>query len=161
MTESSDRKEVVFEILGQLPSLKNSRDHTVINGRARIYLSSKAKRYRKDFLKQIPGGMKRGWKEPVAMKVTIYYSSKLPDLCTAFLQDLVQDAGIIGNDRLVWKWEGADKRFDKNNPRVVLGVRLMTAEEVYESEGFYLRQLESEKRLRQAERKKLKMKARA
>lgn len=149
---SGNRKEVVLTVLGQLPSLKNSRDHTVINGRARIYLSSKAKRYQKDFLKQVPGEMKRGWTEPVAMKGTVYYSSKLPDLCTAFLQDLVQDAGIIKNDRLVWKWEGAVKKFDKDNPRVELGIRLMTAEEVYESEGLYLRQLKSGQDMRKKAR---------
>ena len=141
-------------VLGQLPSLKNSRDHTVINGRAVIYLSSKAKRYQRDFLKQVPGDVKRGWDEPVAMKATVYYSNKRPDLCTAFLQDLVQDVGIITNDRLVWKWDGSVKKFDKDNPRVILEIRLMTPKEVYESEGLYLRQQDSGRLMRQNERKK-------
>lgn len=141
MENSSDRKEVVFTVLGQLPSLKNSRKFVRIGGMPRIIKSADALAYQRSFLRQVPSEVKRGWKEPVAMKATIYYSSKRPDLCTAFLQDLIEEAGIVENDRLVWMWDGAVKKFDKNNPRVVLGVRLMTAEEVYESEGLYLRQL--------------------
>lgn len=57
----------------------------------------------------------------------IYYKDRRPDLDDSLLCDILQAAGVIENDRMIFHKE-LHKDFDKDNPRVE--VRLETMEEL-------------------------------
>jgi hypothetical protein len=74
-----------------------------------------------DFLKQVPRP-KQAYNAPVFLSVSIYYSSRRPDLDIALLQDAIQKAGIIVNDRWVEKLY-VQKNISKSRPRVIFELK--------------------------------------
>lgn len=55
---------------------------------------------------------------PIKLTAIIYYQSRRSDLSAELLCDLIEKAGIIENDRLIFK-KDIEKRIDPKNPRVI------------------------------------------
>ena len=110
-------------VLGQLPSLKNSR-RIMRRGRNNLMVikSVDALAYEQVFLMAIPKKMRVGYGGPVSVKVRVWYQSKRSDLSTELLFDLLQKSGIILNDRQVHHVESF-KGLDRDAPRVHFTVR--------------------------------------
>ena len=53
---------------------------------------------------------------PVTLTATIYYRSKLSDLCTSLLKDILEGVCYLNDRQIVECHEY--KRYDKDNPRV-------------------------------------------
>lgn len=95
-----------------------------------VIKSSAALQYAQDFDHQIVAEARQGWgsaKQPLALEAVVYYRSALSDLSVELLKDLLQDAGVISNDRYV-KDEHLWGHLDKDDPRVEL--RLYALEQV-------------------------------
>jgi Holliday junction resolvase RusA-like endonuclease len=110
-------------ILGQLPSLKNSR-RIMKRGRNNLMVikSVDAMAYEQTFLMAIPQKMRVGYDGPVSVKVRVWYQSRRSDLSTELLFDLLQKSGIILNDRQIEHVESF-KGLDRDAPRVHFTVR--------------------------------------
>ena len=83
--------------------------------------SKEALSYREYFLLQIQKSEKIGYEGPVSLRCRIWHQSRRNDLDVSFLMDLLQDAGVIKNDRQVVHQE-AWKGLDRDNPRVVFSI---------------------------------------
>ena len=105
---------------GMLPSMKNQR-RIITNRRTGKPMSIKsqgAMEYEAHFLSKINNKDKIGYKDPVSLKVRVWYPSRRNDLDIEYLKDLIAKAGIIENDRQVYHME-AWKGKDKDHPRVI------------------------------------------
>ncbi len=97
---------ITFTVLGQLCSMKNSR-RLLKNKRTGKTFSAKstaAERYCSDFLLQVPVAAKRGLgsqSEPLRAIVTVWYASWRSDLDCGLIYDLLQEAGVVANDRFI------------------------------------------------------------
>ena len=123
-TISLNPVSVAFVILGQVPSLKNSRPirRNRKTGKPFSARSDEAQRYIADFGLSVPleyrniglGGPNKALLRAI---VTVFYSSWRSDLDLAIVYDCLQHAGIVSNDRWIReKHEYAE--VDPNNPRV-------------------------------------------
>lgn len=118
-----DTTMVVLTIYGVLASGKNSRIITRTKaGRMMSIKSERAQGFRNDFLKQIPYWAKKGLEGDIALTARIYYPSRRSDLDDTLLCDLIQEAGIILNDRQI-KEKHLYGYVDPKNPRVEFAVR--------------------------------------
>jgi Holliday junction resolvase RusA-like endonuclease len=110
-----------FEVQGQLRRKSNSRRIvTGEDGNTRVIKSEEALSYADDFARQITGDMKLGVggkDQHLRMDVVVYYTSFKPDLSVELLEDLMQETGIISNDRWIREIH-AYAAIDKKNPRV-------------------------------------------
>ncbi len=86
--------------------------------------NSDARQFRKDFLVQVPRNARMSLgslKRHVRTKITVYYPDMRSDLDAALVYDLLQESGVVQNDRYIReKLEIA--RIDKANPRVEIEV---------------------------------------
>lgn len=57
----------------------------------------------------------------VGMDITIYYSSRRPDLSPELFFDCLEKAGVLANDRQIFQYT-ATKMLDKDNPRVEFSI---------------------------------------
>lgn len=122
---------VEFEILGQLYSLKNTRDIFPIKAekgagcpycrrplRMITVPNAKAKQFERQFQMQLPPAARQDLTVALHADIEIYYPTNLQDLDEALVFDLMQSSGVIRNDRqIVSKF--IRKRIDKENPRVL------------------------------------------
>jgi Holliday junction resolvase RusA-like endonuclease len=117
---------VRFIIFGEPASKSNSRRLVSmrIKGtsqtRPALIKSQKALDYAKSALKQIPK-LPAPMLGPVRVSIKIFYASERPDLDASVILDVLQDAGIYGNDRQVRElhlWHA----IDRENPRAVIEV---------------------------------------
>ena len=118
-------------ILGE-PGRKSNQRRIVRNnktGKAMLIKSQKALDYSASFLAQVPEETKRGIggpKEPLALWAVIHYASNRPDVSTELIQDLLEKAGVISNDRHL-KQLIIFGSIDRENPRVELRLyRILT-----------------------------------
>ncbi len=108
-------------VMGHLASKANGRKRVSAGGRSRFIKSEAAR----DFASTFPLQLKpptRPFDGPVAMYAWVYYRDERRDLDIALLQDCIQNAGIIVNDRQIKEIHA--KRFvSKSAPKVVFELR--------------------------------------
>jgi Holliday junction resolvase RusA-like endonuclease len=98
----------------QLASKSNGRAIVRYKGHPAIKKSDEAIRYQEYFSRLYKAA--RPFLGPVCMVVRAYYKDRRRDLDIALVQDALQKAGIIGNDRQVIEIH-ATRHLDKQNPR--------------------------------------------
>lgn len=80
---------IAFTILGQLPSMKNSRRIVLIGKRPALIKSKDALAYEKTAQLQVPSSARQMLAGPVRFTATVFYSSQRPDLDPALLLDIL------------------------------------------------------------------------
>ena len=152
---------VAFTILGQPVSLKNSY-RIILKGQPGgkqfpgLRRSDDAEVYARDFLRQLPASAKQMLEGPLRVTMRLYYSWEGPDLCEAFILDLMQPQydtargkmiklgdgqygyekskkimvtkGVYHNDRQV-RVKHIEHFIDKANPRAEIEVETMQAQQ--------------------------------
>ena len=103
-------------VMGDLASKSNSRQLVRFGSRPAFIKSAKARGYVDDFLRQVRRP-KEAYAGPVALFADVHYASRRPDLDISLLQDAIQAAGLIKNDRQVVQIFTA-KFLDPGKPRV-------------------------------------------
>lgn len=111
-------------VLGELASKNNSRRAIFSKGKPRFIKSAKALGFEEMFLAQVrkPAKPYEGY---VALTAVVYYKNWMPDLDETLLADLIQKAGIIGNDRQIVE-KHLFRGIDKVSPRVEFEVVAIT-----------------------------------
>ena len=118
-----------IEITGQ-PARKSNSRRIVTNRKTKkpmIIKSEAALDYTDEFLRQVPGWAKLGLggpDEPLLLHAEIYYKTNASDISVELIKDLLQEAGVISNDRYV-KAEMVFGRVDRDNPRAMLTIYRM------------------------------------
>ena len=109
-------------ILGEACSKANSRRLVKFGDRPAVVKSTKALAYERDALKQIrpPASPIQG---DVSLTATIFYASRRPDLDESLICDVLQKAGVIGNDRQI-KEKHIYHGLDRENPRAELQIKI-------------------------------------
>lgn len=116
-------KSVKFTILGSPQSKANSRRLVRFGNRTAFIKSKSAMEYLSGFNAQCPQ-LSSPMEDDVAVTMTIYYSSRRPDLDESIILDAMQGR-IYLNDRQVKRKE-ITWGLDKNNPRAEIEVRPWT-----------------------------------
>lgn len=136
-------------LFGRVASKANSRKIATIAGRPSVIKSAEALLFEREALRQIPPACRLQLQGPVAVSIWIYYDSQRPDLDESLVLDVLQDRWAqpkdkatkkaIGPRQLVQKGVYANDRqvrekhvyhgIDKENPRVVIEVRPMAAQQ--------------------------------
>lgn len=122
----SDQYEPVLRLCidGQ-PARKSNGRRIVTNKRTQKPMSIKSEEaldYSDSFLKQVPGEAKVGLGgpgDPLFLMAEIFYKSNRSDISVELVKDLLQEAGVVFNDRYI-KGEVLFGRVDKNYPRTVI-----------------------------------------
>ena len=114
---------VEFTIQGE-PGRKSNQRRIVKgkSGKPIIIKGEKAMKYAESFLAQVPEEARLGLGDlhhPVALWAHIYYASNRPDVSTELIQDLLEKAGVVSNDRWI-KTLVIFGSVDRENPRVEL-----------------------------------------
>jgi Holliday junction resolvase RusA-like endonuclease len=147
--------KVEFTILGELCSMKNSRQIVVIKGNPSVIKSSKARAYERTALLQIPSHARIQLQGPVRATLRVFYASERPDLDESLLLDILQSkyewvegryakqangsfvaerrkelvrAGVYLNDRQV-REKHVFHFIDRGNPRVEVEIEPMVAQQ--------------------------------
>lgn len=110
---------VTATIEGSLPSLKNQR-RIVTNrrtGKPMSIKSADAMTYAQAFDLQLPRKARIAYEGPVSLRCRVWYPSRRNDLDIEYLCDLLQQTGVLKNDRQIFHKE-AWKAKDKERPRV-------------------------------------------
>jgi len=84
----------------------------------RIIKSAAALDFLEAFAWQVKAPKEGPFAGPVSITAWVYYADRRRDLDTSLLQDAIQAAGIIENDRAILE-QHAFRFVDKANPRVV------------------------------------------
>lgn len=108
------------DVLGEPASKSNSRRLVRVRGIPRVIKSEKAIKYKKLFLSQVSED--HPIEGDVELGVVVWYATRRPDLDVSLIMDLLQEAGVIVNDRQI-KIIKAYHQIDKENPRSFIGVR--------------------------------------
>ena len=114
---------IFFIIHGEPASKSNSRKLVTIKGRPAFIKSDKARKYVKQFEEQCPQMGDSMFIDDVEVEMTVFYSSRRPDLDESVILDCMQGF-IYKNDRQV-KRKVITWGLDKENPRAEITVRLM------------------------------------
>lgn len=80
---------VAFTILGEVPSMKNSREIVKIGGMSRLIKSAKAREYERSALLQIPHDARLQLECRVRGTVKLIHASERPDADAEFLWDIL------------------------------------------------------------------------
>jgi len=128
-------------ILGQLQSKANSRRLVPRRTKkGKRYMASIKSEAAVDCAESFTTQLKAQWQhappvpEPVLLSCVIHYTSRRSDLDVSLLQDCLQAAGVVANDRHIHELR-ASKRFDKANPRVELWIGPAVIEEAGRAVG--------------------------
>jgi Holliday junction resolvase RusA-like endonuclease len=78
-----------FTILGEVASMKNSREIVLLGGKPALIKSQKAREYEKTASLQIPSEARQMLQGPVRVTMRLFYSSERPDLDGALLLDIL------------------------------------------------------------------------
>jgi|SRR6185436_10814218 len=108
-----------FTVFGQLASMKNRRIPTKNNPRITVP-NPECQVFERDFGYQVPVTAKKAigsLTQPVRARITVYYPSMRSDLDCAYVYDLLQQNGVVSNDRYI-RYKEEIARIDKKNPRV-------------------------------------------
>lgn len=114
---------VHFTILGEPASKANSRRIVQSGGKTRSIKSAKGIAYAEAFAMQCPR-LKAPFESDVAVRITIFYASRRPDLDESIILDCMQGL-IYRNDRQV-KEKHIYWALDRKNPRAEIRVELLT-----------------------------------
>ncbi len=110
-----------FIVLGE-PGRKSNQRRIVKNkktGSPMIIKGKKAMAYEQQFMEQVPESAKQHWgsaEEPLVLWTNIHYASNRPDVSTELIQDLLEKAGVVHNDRWI-KAFFTFGQIDKESPR--------------------------------------------
>lgn len=110
-----------FEIPGQ-PARKSNSRRVVRDGggKVRVIKSQAALDYAQLFMYNVPSELRdKKWgskDEHLVLRAHIWYASNRPDLSSEMLMDLLQESGVISNDRWI-KVQLLSSSVDKENPR--------------------------------------------
>lgn len=136
-------------LFGRVASKANSRKIVTIAGRPSVIKSADALLFEREALRQIPPTCRVQLQGPVAVSMWIFYDSQRPDLDESLVLDVLQDRwstprdkatkkpigprelvqkGVYANDRQV-REKHVYHGIDKANPRVVIEVRPMDAQQ--------------------------------
>jgi Holliday junction resolvase RusA-like endonuclease len=117
LNESIVSVRLTLTLYGELASKANSRKLVTFGGKPRFIKSDKALGWEQSALMQIPGDHRGHFPTgDIGIKVVIYYPTKKNDVDPSLLFDVLQKAGVIGNDRQIREYF-ARKEWDKENPR--------------------------------------------
>ena len=113
---------VHLHITGQPPRKSNSRRivRNQRSGKPMVIKSREALAWMRDADKQVPPEARQrlgSADRPLAITFWIRYASRRPDLSVELVLDLLEEAGVIANDRYVWETH-AFKEIDARNPGV-------------------------------------------
>lgn len=81
--------KIEFTILGEVASMKNSRELVFFGKKPALIKSKKAREYERSAGLQIPAAARQMLTGPVRATMTIYYASQRPDLDEALLLDVL------------------------------------------------------------------------
>jgi Holliday junction resolvase RusA-like endonuclease len=115
---------------GRLCSKSNRRRVVKFGNRTAVIKSQESQVYTDSFIRLFR--CSKPFLEPVSLIAHVYYRDMRPDLDIALLQDCLQAAGIIKNDRQVVEIH-AYRHLDKLNPRTVF--KLLACPSVHEDPG--------------------------
>lgn len=122
-----------YKIDGELCSKSNSRRIVNYGGRPRIIKSQKALDYVASSLPQIARQKKHKMLEDyIAIELHVWYKSKRPDLDVSLIQDVLQEAGVYKNDRLIVELH-AFKYIDRKNPRIIVRIKELSKDDLSNS----------------------------
>ena len=124
----NDGNVIRGRIFGSLPSIKNGRRLVRIRGRvipikseeAIDYVETIQKAVSLSRVKEIPLDC-----EKMELTVNVWPSSMRPDLECELLPDCLQKAGVIKNDRAIWRKVYERVAVDKESPRIEFAIRPM------------------------------------
>lgn len=111
-------------ILGQVYSKANARKFAKMSdGRIISIKSDAARAYEQSAVMQLKSifGRRQPLKGELAIEATIYYPTQRQDLDASLVFDVLQKAGVIGNDRQL-REHHLFHSIDKENPRVELSI---------------------------------------
>ena len=117
-------------IHGVLGNKSNSKRLVIIKGRLVPIKEKAALAYEEKFEDAVfasLGNLSPLEGERFYLKAKIYYENMRRDLDGELLPDLLQKAGILKNDRLLWRKE-YERGIDKNNPRVEFEIGVISGE---------------------------------
>ena len=118
---------ISFTIQGQPPRKSNGR-RIVRNGdHVRVIKSADALAWVKSALMQIPPEARQGigsLEHPLRATFHIRYETRRPDLSVELILDVLEEAGVIANDRYVYETH-AYKWFSKDHPGVFVQLEVM------------------------------------
>lgn len=82
--------------------------------------------FAREFMRQLPtymANLKMGsLEQPLKATINVFYQSYRSDVDVEYVYDLLQEAGVVANDRYI-RVKHVDGRFvDKNNPRVEITI---------------------------------------
>ncbi len=123
LAESNVAQLIRGVIHGNLPGKANSRKIVKFGGILRVIKSDEARDWEERFQAAVAFSARNlhtiPWKKGIPLQLTaeVYYDSMRQDLEVELLKDALQRAGVIENDRYIFKVM-ATRRVDKNNPRV-------------------------------------------
>ena len=119
---------MIYTIYGNLPRKSNSRRivRNIRRGTVRVIKSARALQYRQQFLSQMGKYKYETTTEDVKLKAIIYYQSRRNDLSGELLMDLLQECGLIKNDRQIREIHLLG-RIDRQKPRVEFEVEIIKA----------------------------------
>ena len=121
---------VTATISGMLPSLKNQR-RIVTNRRTGKPMSIKsqpAMDYAANFSHQLPKAARINYDGPVSLRCRVWYPSRRNDLDIEYLCDLLQQFGVLKNDRSIFHKE-CWKDKDKDYPRIHFTIKKWEGED--------------------------------
>jgi Holliday junction resolvase RusA-like endonuclease len=113
-----------FEVAGQ-PARKSNSRRIVTNRKTKqpmLIKSEAALNYTDEFLRQVPGNAKLGLgslEEPLLLWAIVYYKSNQPDLSVELIKDLLEEAGVVRNDRYI-RGELLFGKVDRDSPRTII-----------------------------------------
>ena len=105
---------------------KTSNQAAVINGRARVFPSAKYRSFARAAIPQLQAQHLIGpITEPVHVQATFYREANRGDLIGYMqaLADVLEDAGVLANDRQIVCWDGTAMTKDKEKPRIEISIR--------------------------------------
>ncbi len=106
---------------------KTSNQGVVIGDRARMFPSAKFRSFARSAIPQLRAQHigQPPYREPVRVSATFYREANRGDLIGYMqaLADVLEDAGVVENDRLIVDWDGTRMTKDKDFPRVELEVK--------------------------------------
>lgn len=133
---------IAFTILGEPASKANSRQLVKFGNRPAIIKSSKARRYERDAVMQIPERFRLMLTGPVKVTLRIFYATERPDLDESVVLDVLQAKykrvgeqrvllakGCYLNDRQV-REKHVFHRIDRANPRTEIEIEPLEPQQV-------------------------------
>jgi Holliday junction resolvase RusA-like endonuclease len=149
--------KIEFTVLGEVASMKNSREIVLLGGKPALIKSQKAREYEKTASLQIPPDARQMLTGPVRATLRLYYASERPDLDEALLLDILAakykrtkgkltkvadgeytygegervmvSKGVYENDRQV-REKHVFHAIDHANPRAEIEIEAMQAQQV-------------------------------